>query len=295
MKLFIIVLLIFTSNLCFSQSVAEVIGNEQVIQMQQARLSRALILSKIQTSDCAFDLTTSGLIALKKARISDEILKAMFAKSTKPAKQVISSTEVSVTTRQKEPLLTTPVITKSKVTSLPPGLHYYDQTLKQFVEMNPSVLTNMKSGGLGETMKRAIISSLINAKLRATLSGSGSSTEISTTNPTFVFAFDDANKNGLSNGSSYFSDAQSPNEFFLVRLTVVGGSREVVVGKSNAVGSNMGIDDKVKITFKSVKVSPGRYEVRPDSPLIEGEYCFMFAASSMNKGMTHKVYDFSIR
>jgi uncharacterized protein (UPF0548 family) len=68
-----------------------------------------------------------------------------------------------------------------------------------------------------------------------------------------------------------------------------------VVGKENNIKSDMGIDDDVKLAFTSKKTSKGIYEITPSVPLKTGEYCFMFAASSMAAGQTHKVYDFSIR
>jgi hypothetical protein len=67
-----------------------------------------------------------------------------------------------------------------------------------------------------------------------------------------------------------------------------------VVGKENNIKSDVGIDDDVKVTFNSKKLSKGVYEITPAVPLKSGEYCFMFAASSMAAGQTHKVYDFSI-
>ncbi len=302
-KWLLIAFLAVITSFCYGQtSKQEIVTNELVIKMYQARLSRALILSKIQYSPCTFDLSANGLIALKRAKIPDDIIKIMIARETGEQKNVLTSKANIEITPPKTLIVTETTIKKSTtpvsvavINSLESGIYYYNYTAKECIELEPSVLTNMKTGGLGEALKRNMISPLINAKTRASLSNIKANVIIETTTPQFVFVFEKDQSKGINNSSTYIGSAQSPNEFFLVQMKVVKNSREVVVGLSNSISDNTGIDDKIKIPFNSKKLSNGSYEVTPQNPLLVGEYCFMFSSSSLNKGVTHKVYDFSIR
>lgn len=262
----ILVFIIYTN--CFAQT-GEVVSNKTIISLHKAGFSKEVLISKIQTSVCSFDLSTDGLIALKNEKVPDEVLTAMLAKGNTPSE------------------------TTSKNNILSPGIYYYDSTHSQYTELDPSILTNQKSGGLGESLKRSV-TGLFNAKLKASLSGSDANLVFKTNTPVFTFVFDSV-ANSFGNSSSIWAAAQSPNEFFLVKLKVSKNSREVVVGKENNLKSNIGIDDDVKIKFISRKIQKGVYEVSTERPLKDGEYCFMFSASSLNAGSSHKVYDFSVK
>jgi hypothetical protein len=67
------------------------------------------------------------------------------------------------------------------------------------------------------------------------------------------------------------------------------------VGKENNIKSHYGIDDEVKATFNAQKLRNRIYEVSTSTKRKTGEYCLMFAASSMSAGKTHQVYDFLIK
>jgi hypothetical protein len=55
--------------------------NSDIVQMQKARLSEEIILSKIGTSTTNFDTGTQDLIQLKEAGVSDNIINAIVQKS----------------------------------------------------------------------------------------------------------------------------------------------------------------------------------------------------------------------
>ncbi len=271
MKFSITFLLVFLTIITFGQT-TEVLTNQTIIDLQKVGLGKEVLKSKIQSAICNFDLTTDGLINLKKAGVPDDIITAMISKSN------VSVTTVSVTN-----------------SALPEnsGIYYYDSTTRSYIEFDPSILTNQKSGGLGETLKRSV-SGLFNSKQRASLGGKQANTQFNTSKPTFLFVFDTTMK-GFNNSNTLFGNVQSPNEFFLIKLSVEKKSREIVVGKENNIKSDIGIDDDIKMAFTSKKLRKGAYEVTPAFYLKSGEYCFMFAASSMYGGQSHKVYDFSIK
>lgn len=277
MRITILSCLLFYASIVYGQQhgSADTITNQTIIQLHKAGLSGAILKSKIESSPTSFDLSVDGLIALKKAGISDEVIQAMLTKTSQP--------------------ISTPQTSGDPVLILESGIYYIDSVSKETIPLEASILTNQKRGGFGEALKRSLISPLINAKIRASLSGSSANEVLQQKKPTFVFVFDTIHQGGLNNNFTYFGAVQSPNEFFLVMLTVSKNSREVVVGKSNAVSSDIGIEDKLKIKFTFTKKRKGVFEVVPESPLPPGEYCFMYAASSLYSGMTHKVYDFSIK
>lgn len=271
MKFIITTLFLFSTIIAFAQTV-EVLTNKTIIQLQSAGLGKEVIKSKIQSSVCNFDISTDGLIQLKKASVGDEVIAAM-----------ISKTETAI--------ISASISTKS--ISLGSGIYYQDPTTNEYIALEPNILTNRKSGGLGQALGRSI-TGLINSKERASLSGKYANIQLKTNEPVFLFVFD-STSSGFKNSNTFIGNPQSPNEFFLVKLTMKGKSREVVVGKENNIKSDYGIDDDVKVSFNTKKLSNGIYEVTLASKLKSGEYCYMFAASSMSAGQTHKVYDFSLK
>lgn len=277
MKFILTILLLLSMTATFSQT-GETITNQTIIQLRKAGLGKEVLINKIQTSVCNFDLSTNSLIALKKENIPDDVISAMMTKS---------STPVSISPTQDN--------TATTATGIPPssGIYYFDSTANKYVEFDPSVLSNQKSGGFSEALKRSV-TTLFNAKKRASISGAEANIKFYGTKPQFLFVFD-TTAGGFSNSNSIWSTVQSPNEFFLVKLTVVKNSREVVVGKENNWKSDVGVDDELKVPFTTKKIRRGVYEVTPTTTLQAGEYCFMFAASSMYAGQTHKVYDFSVK
>ena len=257
----------------------EILTNQTIIDLHKAGLSKDIINTKISAATCNFDLSTQGLINLKKSGIPDDVLSRMFEKSGNAATDSQDGAEK----------------TTASLDALESGLYLNHQEIKKYIEIEPSVLTNTKSGGLGEAMKRAMVSGLINAKTRASLAGGQAETVISSKTPEFIFVFDTKEKQGLGTSSSFLSSAQNPKEFFLLKLTVVKNTREVVVGKSNSVSSDIGIDDRLKVAFSSKKLQNGIYEVTPNVSLTAGEYCFMIASSTSIAGTSSKVFDFSVR
>ena len=55
----------------------EVLGNLEIVKLVQAKLPESVILGKIRSSVCRFDLSTDALIRLKVATVSDAIIQAM--------------------------------------------------------------------------------------------------------------------------------------------------------------------------------------------------------------------------
>jgi hypothetical protein len=72
---------IITTTASFAQ---DVLTNKEITNLQIAKVSQDIILAKISSSKCNFDLTPQGIIALDLAKVTDRVIKAMFVAS--PAK-----------------------------------------------------------------------------------------------------------------------------------------------------------------------------------------------------------------
>ncbi|RZK22270.1 MAG: hypothetical protein EOO56_09155 [Hymenobacter sp.] len=61
---------------------SETLTNRGIIALTGAGLSPELIVAKIESATCAFDLSTDGLVALKKAGVTDGVLQAMMSRAS---------------------------------------------------------------------------------------------------------------------------------------------------------------------------------------------------------------------
>lgn len=64
------------SLLCQAQ---DVLTNQNVIALNQAKASRSLVIEKINTSTCRFDMSTLGILSLKGINLPESIMEAMLA------------------------------------------------------------------------------------------------------------------------------------------------------------------------------------------------------------------------
>ena len=80
---------IITTTTSFAQ---EVLTNKEITNFQIAKVSQDIILAKISSSKCNFDLSPQGIIALDLAKVSDRVIKSMFVAS--PTKTVLHNEDV---------------------------------------------------------------------------------------------------------------------------------------------------------------------------------------------------------
>ncbi|UFH56777.1 hypothetical protein [Spirosoma sp. KNUC1025] len=66
---------------------SDVLTNEDVIKLHEARLSNRLLKQKIMASGANYSVNTDGLIQLKNARVPDAIVQLMMASTSKPTPQ----------------------------------------------------------------------------------------------------------------------------------------------------------------------------------------------------------------
>ncbi len=260
----------------------DTLTNEQIIKLSKAGFSNEVLKSKIQMSPAKFDASLDGMLALKKAGVSEEVINLIVTNpngvannSNNPKNQIADSKEVN---------------SETGIQDLPSGI-YYKNPKGEYVEIEPSILTGTKTNQAAQIL----ISALINSRTKASLSGKQSSSVIYETSPKFYFIFDTTYTSNLnSENNVWFGSTRSPKEFLLIKLEEDRNSRDITVSKGNIANSNSGINEKSIVQFQSKKISKGIYEVTPESPFSKGEYCFMFA-QGIKQGETSKVFDISIR
>jgi hypothetical protein len=84
----------------------DVLTNDDVIKMVRAQLSTNIILTTIRSANAKFDLSPSGLIALKDAGVSEEIIEAMLARGPSRESKVEKS-ELLSTSKNPDDILRT--------------------------------------------------------------------------------------------------------------------------------------------------------------------------------------------
>ncbi|MCO6490032.1 MAG: hypothetical protein J5I98_16595 [Phaeodactylibacter sp.] len=267
-------LLPFLANV---QAQAETLTNEEVITLTKIGLEPSVIVSKIQTSNTSFDVSTDGLIDLTNNGVSAEVIKAMMNASQEAAAAEAGQQDLN------DPL-----------TPRAAGIYYYNpiDKDKKLRRVDPTVVSTSQAGGVGGALKSSVTRGLANQKAKSSLAGSDSRLQIQEVNPEFYFYFE-ANTNAYSD-NWFFATATSPNEFVLVRLDEKKNSREFVVAKANAFGGSTGIPDKEKVPFNYEEAAPGIYKVTFEPALEQGEYCFLYASSMPSQYSNDKVFDFGV-
>lgn len=287
-KFFIIVPIIFTTNTALLSQNKEVLTNEDIINLHKLGLDELVVISKIKSSECNFDVSISSLVALKEAGLSGAIINEMMA-----------TNESDLLKRQEEERLEA---------IHQPGIFYIKRDGEE-VEVEANLYSNSKTNGAGRAIAQTVgrlsggwgtqlAMDAVNQKTKAVLPNPNAKTQINESQPEFNFYFE-ATEAGLSgNGYSMFwyNLAVSPNEFLLVKMNVKKKSREVITARSNSYTYKSGIKNKDSVNFNFEELEPGIYRVYFNEPLEQGEYCFVYASAvATNQGIGQKVFDFGIR
>lgn len=117
------ILLIFFAFAAF-QSIAaqtivvEILTNEDIVLMSQNSLANDLIVGKIKESKATFDVSVAGLVALKKANVSDEVVAAMMEKSRALRDQTAAATNVQTAGNAQPIIESVPTVVKNPLEAL---------------------------------------------------------------------------------------------------------------------------------------------------------------------------------
>jgi hypothetical protein len=251
----------------------QVLHNEDVIQMVQAKFSDTLIIAKIKSSSCKFDTSTEQLIKLKSEGVSDEVLKAM-AECGAPAAAPAAAAAP-------------PADPNNPDSPHAPGIYLLKQGSagRQMITLEPTASSGERTGGM---FKMAMSYGLAKANYKMAIPGHQATLRVQEPRPTFYFYF-------ATTSGSMGQGPTNPSDFSLVKLDQKKDRREVIVGQAGITGISSGVSSKDAVAFDAESVRPGVYKVVPKEDLKPGEYAFFFATSAQTMGLTGgKLFAFGI-
>ncbi|WKZ65447.1 MAG: hypothetical protein QY325_11820 [Flavobacteriales bacterium] len=248
----------------------EVLTNADLIQLAELGMGESIILSRVETAANTFDVSTSALIALKRAGLTDPVLAAVVKAANDPARKAVDANDPKAPHR--------------------PGIYYFDEA-GQLVELLPTVASQGKDKG---RLATALTYGLAKTTVVARISGAQARAQLPAARE-FYFYFNQQQAAFDQNSIAFygFQQATSPNEFTLARLDETAGAREIEMGSANAFSSEDGIDEKHARSFDIEQLAPGIFKVTPQN-LEAGEYCFVYAGGSAHGHGPNKLFDFGV-
>lgn len=259
-------------------------NNNDVIEMLGLGLTDEVIIDKIHAApETDFDTSIEGLKALKTAKVSDAVIRAMINPHPAPPSIASAGKESATAGDPNDPN-----------SQHDPGIYVYAKSKNglQLTMLEPTVYSQGKSGGM---FKSAMTYGIAKVKWKAVVKGAHANVKTADRGAAFYFYFEESTP-GLSHAS--FGGTTTPNEFTLLKFEEKKDSRETVVMQGNAFGASSGTDQKANTGFSFTKLKPGVYKVVPEAPLTPGEYCFLsptgIGAFGAGSAGATRLFDFSV-
>jgi hypothetical protein len=239
--------------------------NTDIIKMQSAGLGESVILSSVNTEPSAYDTSTDGLLALKKAGVPDTIIAAMITRNAAMKSGVANPAGTNLST----PAPTGPPSGVDEV-----GVYYQDKS-KAWHSI-PSEIVNTKSGGV---LKSIATDGIVKGDTNGHIKGAESPTKLTTG----------------SNILIYMPDSYSIKDYILVKLHQNSNNREFRAMTGGVFHSSGGAA-KDSVEFGSQKLAPHVYELTFITPLTPGQYGIIppGATATNNLAAAGKIFSFSI-
>lgn len=259
--------------------------NADVIQMAGAGLSEQVIVGAIkQAAGKNFDLTPMGLVSLKKAGVSDNVIVAMQGNTVDTPAPKPAETKTTPPERAEAP----------KTAAAPPkesgavpaaviaedGVYLIDGAKITRMEAKAPYQTRT-----GSTAVSRLTLGIKKAKLNAMLPGLAAEV-ITTRAPQFYV---------------HLADAESIGDYYLVQFTPNQGQgrRQLEVGSAGLGKAQAGFAEKDLFLVEAKRLQKDIYTVTPKVALSAGEYALLVvpqATSSAQTGLTpRKIFDFGVR
>jgi hypothetical protein len=248
-------------------SYAEDFGNESIVALTSAGIGDDVLLAKIASLPCSYDVSTSSIVALKGAGVENNVIAAMVDRCTGAAK---AQGGVSLTS---EP-----------ASKRAPGI-YLDQDIQsgyRLEKIRPTVASGGRASGNG--------SLLFPFRVRLAIPRAVAQMVAVEKKPSFYFYFETDDAKVSEFGASVSRSAQSPSEFSLIQFKMKNGQREMVVAKQNGFTASVGVDPKNAIQFDLEEIGDSIFKVTPHALLESGEYGFILRSGSD----MYRIYDFQI-
>lgn len=240
-------------------AVQEELSNTSIIELQSLNLGDSVIIGKIKTSQCDFDLSIDGLKQLKAANVSASVIETMLATKTHDS---------SRKNDENDPL-----------TIHAAGVWVLQETNGQkimikvpFYQARGGVSGNSMWVGWGAQVEQYV-----------SLPGAHAALQLNEAKPVFYFYFLTGNKFSEQGGSIQFMNIQSPEDIIMLKFQIKKNGknleRHLSITKSSAWNGSSQIESAMR-NFDSEKIADGIYKVRPKNDLVDGEYCFSTALAN---------------
>lgn len=265
----------------------EIMTNDEVVSLAKAGLSKTIIINKIRTSKTNFDLSTDGLIRLKKSGIDDDIVHAMLEAKSGKVMSISGSGSIAAGGGAANSDPNDPMSPHDY------GIYLFEEKdgAKKMTRLTPNVSAQNRTGGLFTSQMTYGIGKV---KTKANLPGTAALLQVKDARPVFYFYLD-AKSGGLNTSSGIPS---TPNEFALIRFNVRSDNREVTIAKANAFGGKGGLSDEYVMAFDAVDMGNGMFKIIPKGDLKNGEYGFYLinsGNSNANAAVGAKFFDFGVK
>ena len=249
-----------------AQANTPVLTVEDVVKLSQSGFPEELIITKIKKNGKAFDLSAEELLDIKKAGVSDSVIRFLLDPSlaytppapppTPPAPSIPSPAA---------PAKQYPPDTFASRVPWEPGLYYFEKDTPSKIDVK--MLLGAEGGGV-KVLK-------LKGKTVGYLVGAASKTRITKPAPTFYLRL---------------PEGKAIEEFVLIACGRKKARREVDLGrgpKPQLKGNAMRQFDSLEVGVRLYKITTGK--------LAKGEYLFfMVGSAEPPKGSQGKGYDFGI-
>jgi hypothetical protein len=274
-----------------------------VQEMVQSGLSEDLVIAALRKQGRPFELSAMEMVQLKKAGLSDNVIKVMLDPNA-PVTSTIAASGGMMSLGVARPSGATPdagvsetaVAANANNPAAPhdSGIYLYavndTGAQKLMTPLERASTQGTKTGVLGHVLTYGIVK----GKTKAVIQGPRASIRTDDSKPVFYFYFEDKSAAlGTSRGFGA-QTVSNPNQFSLVRFDQKKDSREVVVGTIGFGTASSGSESKEMVAFKSERVSPGVYRVVPLADMSPGEYAFISASASGAAGAAD-IFDFAVK
>jgi hypothetical protein len=274
-----------------------------VQDMVQSGLSEDLIIAALRKQNQPFELGAVEMVQLKKAGLSDNIIKVMLDPKATVTTTVASVSGIAgigaarASGATPDAGVSEAAIAANANNPAAPhdsGIYLYTQNetgaLKVMIPLERASTQGTKTGVLGHALTYGIVK----GKTKAVIQGPRSGIRASDSKPVFYFYFEDKSAAlGKSRGFGA-QTVSNPNQFSMVKFDQKKDSREVVVGTIGFGTASSGSESKEMIAFKSERISPGVYRVVPLADMSPGEYAFISASATGATGAAD-IFDFAIK
>ena len=237
---------------------------DTVIQLHQAGVSEAIIITKIEQGSRPLDLSVDEILRLKEAGVPDAVVQALMKPASGGQPSAVSS-ETSLPADPNDP--------EAPHDSGIYLLHNDRDSTRTMTPLEPAAFTASKGGGFLNRFTSHMTGGIVSAKDKAVLAGGRSSIRAERS-PTFYFYFADTAP-ALGRTSIFGGNITSPNQFVLLKLESKRSTRETVVLEKSVGGGASGTDTDAIVTFKTERLRPGVYQVTMPQGLEPGEYAFL--------------------